>query len=254
MPNEIERLLDLACREPGYAPDFYRCVLASEIYALIPTVGHGMDEGKLRFVMWRGADGHDVIPYFTSEAAVTRAIKPGWQAIKLRGQKLLEATRGATVVLNPNESASCRLEPGEVSLLLETGAISNPEQDTVEGDRMRSFQAVATPPAATLQSLSVLFSRHPTVQRAYLGYCSPPDDPDARCYLIVVRMENRDTERLVRESAQVMDDVPPDLAMDLITCFDDSDNLLRLFAEFGPPFYDQAWGGRVVAPNSTRLT
>ncbi|MBL0041656.1 MAG: enhanced serine sensitivity protein SseB C-terminal domain-containing protein [Xanthomonadales bacterium] len=252
MPNELERLLDLACREPGYAPDFYRCVLASEIYALIPTVGHGMDEGKLRFVMWRGADGHDVIPYFTSEAAVTRAIKPGWQAIKLRGQKLFEATRGATVVLNPNESASCRLSPGEVALLLDTGAISSPERETSTGDRVRAFHAVATPPTATLQSLSILFSRHPSVHRAYLAYCFPPDDPDACCYLIVVRMDDRDTERLVRESAQVMQDVPPDLGMDLITCFDDASDLLRLFATFGPPFYDQGWGSRIVAPESAR--
>jgi hypothetical protein len=65
-------------------------------------------------------------------------------------------------------------------------------------------------------------------------------------------MDDRDTERLVRESAQVMQDVPPDLGMDLITCFDDASDLLRLFATFGPPFYDQGWGSRIVAPESAR--
>ena len=39
MPNELERLLDLANSEFAYGPDFYRCMLESEIYALVPEVG-----------------------------------------------------------------------------------------------------------------------------------------------------------------------------------------------------------------------
>ncbi len=53
--------------------NFYRCVLASEVYALVPTEGHGIEEDKLRFVMWRGADGHDAIPYFASRATLRSA-------------------------------------------------------------------------------------------------------------------------------------------------------------------------------------
>jgi hypothetical protein len=254
VPNELERLLDLACAEPGYAPEFYRCVLVSEVYALIPIVGHGMDEGKIRFVMWRGADGGDVVPYFTSLDMLQIALQPGWQGFKLNGRRLLEATRGATVVLNPNERASCRLSPAEVALLLDTGAVARPEPGTLTEDPVREFQAVATPPAATLHSLSVLFSRHASVQRAYLAYCFPPEEPEARRYMIVIRMDDSDTERLVRESAQVMQDVPPDLGMDMITCFDDAYDLLQLFAELAPPFYDKAWGERMIPPENTRLT
>lgn len=254
MANELERLLDLACHEPGYAPEFYRCVLASEVYALIPTEGHGMDEGKMRFVMWRGGDGLDVIPYFASRAALRRALKPGWQPVKLLGRSFLQATCGATVVLNPNETASCRLSPGEVALLLDTGAVSQPEPSVLSEERLRAFLPVDGSQSATIQSLAVLFSRHPSVQRAYVAYCFPPEQPESRCYLIVIRMDDHDTERLVRESAQVMQDVPADLSMDLITCFDDTNELLQLFSEFGPPFYDQAWGGRVMVPESTRPT
>lgn len=72
--------------------------------------------------------------------------------------------------------------------------------------------------------------------------------------MIVIRMEDRDTERLVRESAQVMQDVPPDHDMDVITYFDDAHDLLQLFAELAPPFYDKAWGGRMIPPASTRPT
>lgn len=254
MPNELERLLDLACGEPGYAPEFYRCVLGSAVYALVPIVGHGIDEGKIRFIMWRDADGVDVIPYFTSRDMLQRALKPGWQAIKLTGRTFLEGTRGATAVLNPNERASCRLTAAEVTLLLDTGAISRPEPDSLSENRGRAFHAVATPPIATLHSLSVLFSRHASVRRAYLAYCFPPEEPKARCYMIVIRMDDHDTERLVRESAQVMQDVPPDLDIDLITCFNEAHDLLRLAAELAPPFYDKAWGERMIPPENTRPT
>ena len=254
MPNELERLLDLACSEPGYAPEFYRCLLASEVYALIPTEGHGMGEGKLRFVMWRGADGIDVIPYFASRGALRRALQPGWQPITFSGRAFLKVTRGATVVLNPNEVATSRLTPVEVTLLLDTGAVSSPERGTPTGDLMSSLRVAATPPTATLQSLSVLFSRHRSVRRAYLALYFPPEMPETRCYLIVIRMDDRDTERLVRESAQVMLDVPPDLGTDLIVCFDDTHDLLQLVADLASPFYDQAWGERLVVPESTRST
>lgn len=96
MRNELERLLDLANNEPGYAPEFYRAVLASDVFALIPVEGHGMDEGKLRFVMWHGADGSDVIPYFSSMQALENALQPGWQGVKLTGRAFLGLTRGAT--------------------------------------------------------------------------------------------------------------------------------------------------------------
>lgn len=144
--NELQRLLDLANHEPGYAPEFYRGLLTSDVFALVPEVGHGLEEGKLRFVMWRGADGSEIIPYFSSIPLLENALQPGWQGVKLTGRYFLELTRGATVVLDPNEAAYCRLLPTEVTLLLETGAVSNPQRATPTGEPMRAFQAVDTPP------------------------------------------------------------------------------------------------------------
>jgi hypothetical protein len=252
--NALERLLDLATNEPGYAPEFYRGLLTSEVFALVPEVGHGLEEGKLRFVMWHGADGSTIIPYFSSVQSLEKALQPGWQGVKLTGRTFLQLTRGATVVLNPNEAAYCCLSPIEVTLLLETGAVANPERATQMGGSMRAFQVVETPPAATLLSLSVLFAQHASVRRAYLVYCYPPDQPEVRCYLIVIRMDDQGAEQLVRESAQVLLDVPPDLMTDLITCFDDSDEPLPSAAELAAPFYDKSWGGRMMPMENTRPT
>ncbi|MBK7145630.1 MAG: enhanced serine sensitivity protein SseB C-terminal domain-containing protein [Xanthomonadales bacterium] len=254
MRNELQRLLDLANHEPGYAPEFYRGLLTSDVFALVPEVGHGLEEGKLRFVMWRGADGSEIIPYFSSIPLLENALQPGWQGVKLTGRYFLELTRGATVVLDPNEAAYCRLLPTEVTLLLETGAVSNPQRATPTGEPMRAFQAVDTPPTATLLSLSVLFAQHASVHRAYLVYCSPADQPEARYYLIVIRMDGPEAEQLVRESAQVLLDMPPDLTTDLITCFDDAHAPLLRAAELANPFYDKSWGGRMMPMAHTRPT
>lgn len=252
MPNELERLLDLANREPAYGPDFYRCMLESDVYALVPEEGHNLAEGRLRFVMWRSGDGHDAIPYFTSRAALQRALQPGWQSIKLLGRFFLNATRGATVVLNPNEPASCRLSPQEVALLLNTGAVAQMYADVPSEDRTYRFERVENPAIATLQSLSLLFARHANVLCAYVASYYPPEQPKALSYLILIRVDDRETDRLVRECAQVMEDLPPDRAMDLTIAFEDSDVMLQGLEKLGPPFYDKAWGARLMTPENTR--
>ena len=152
------------------------------------------------------------------------------------------------MVLNPNEASSCRLSPSEVALLLDKGAVAQPHPDVLSEDEARAFLSVEVPPSARVQSLPVLFSRNRSVHRAYVAYCFPPDQPDAKCYMVVIRVEDRETQRLVLETAQVMLDVPPNLGMDVITCFDDARDLLQLFEKFGPPFYDRAWGERLMVP------
>jgi SseB protein C-terminal domain/SseB protein N-terminal domain len=252
-PNELERLLDLACSEPGYAPEFFRCLLRSEVFAFVPTVGNGLDEGKVRFVMWTYVHGGHVIPCFASLAAVRRGSQPGWQAVKIQGRRFLEQTRGATVALNPNEPTHCHLTPPEVAALLDTGAISNPEAFRPAVDSKLQIERVVHTPAATLHSLAVFFSTYPNVHRAYVVLSSVSGQSEAPAYLVVVRMDELDTERLIRESAQVMNDVPPGQYMDLATCFHDADQLLQAVASVTAPFYDRAWGGRMVAPESTCL-
>ncbi|GMV31007.1 MAG: hypothetical protein AMXMBFR59_31320 [Rhodanobacteraceae bacterium] len=49
-----------------------------------------------------------------------------------------------------------------------------------------------------------------------------------------------------------MQNVPPDLNMDVITCFDDDHELLRGRSDLIPLFYDRAWGSRPVARRKAR--
>jgi hypothetical protein len=253
MPKPLTTLLELATREPGFGPEFYRCLLESEIYALVPAEGNGPNEGRTRFVMWADATGMNVIPFFSSRAAVRRALTAGQAAFRSTGREFLELTRGANVALDPNEAATCRLSPEEVSALLTTGAVSWPQPAETGEPWVRVMRAVEHPPEATLQSLRVLLARHRGVHRAFLVYCWRPDEPESRCYLVGVRMDPDEGYRLVRESAQVIHDVPPDLAMDLMVFDQDEDPVLKGIQSRTGPFYERSWGERLIVPPSGRL-
>jgi len=255
VPNELEELLEMSCAEPAYGPRFYRCLLRSEIHALCLASDIRRSGGKVRFVMWTGADGVQVIPCFSSIKLVSRALNPTIAAYKIAGRQLLEATRGATIVLNPNEPSSCRLAPYEIAALLETGAVSRPEIETLKEDKSFMFDVAENPPVGLMHSLIVLYSQHPLVQRAHLVCFWPDSEPEKRAYLICIRLDDGagkgKAEKVVRESAAVMVDVPPEMSADILT-FTSDDETLQLVGQLAAPFYERAMGERLVASVSGR--
>ena len=250
MPNELERLLELACTERGYGPQCYRCLLESEVYAIRPAPGHRSEDGIVRFVMWTGEDGVQVIPYFSSRTLVRRALTPSTEAYKLTGRRLFEATRGATLVLNPNEPFHCRLAPHEITALLETGAVSDPISSEIKEEKTFTFDVAEHPPAALMHSLIVLYSQHPSVRKAHLVCFWPDDEPEKRAYLIGILLDASDGEAVARESAAVMLDVPPDMATDLLMFKTDEDGTLQVMEQLSAPFYERSLGARLIAPSS----
>ncbi len=254
MSNELQRLLELACTEPAYGPTFYRCLLESEVYALVPAPIHRPDD-RVRFIMWKGADGIQVLPYFASREQIGRVLTAGTEAFKIRGRLLLERTRGATLVLNPNEPYDCRLSAGEIDALLRTGAVSAPESYRVEQETTVAFDTPKCMPQALIHSLIVLYAQHPSVLRAYLVTFWPIDDPEKQTYLIGLRLsDDAFAEQIVRESSAVMQDVPPDLPTDVVTFSADDDSTLQGMAKVSAPFYECELGRKLVMPSSSRIT
>lgn len=251
MRNGLERLLDLACTEPAYGPEFYRCLLDSEVFGLIPKPKRGRVDGVVRFVTWTDLNSTSVIPCFSSRAIVRRAITPKLAAITVLGRSFLEATRGSTVVLNPNQTVSCRLSPSEVGALLETGAVSRPERVRLAVEQIVAFTRPHNPPVALIHSLVILYSRHANVESAYLVIMYPESSPEQRAYLVGVQLApGSNGEPVARESAAVMQDVPPDLSTDLMVFKDSQHPTLQAIARIAHPFYDRAVGSRIVKPTS----
>src|SRR5687767_12256018 len=101
--NELDRLLERVTLEPAFAPSFYRALMVEPVYALLPAGAVFTERGTIRFIMWKGTDGLDVIPFFSNPQILARVLTEGSQAVRLQGRQFLEACRGAIVVLNPNE-------------------------------------------------------------------------------------------------------------------------------------------------------
>jgi len=121
---ELEAWLERSRSDPAQEPAFFRRMLESTVYAHAPASD---DSGKLRLVQFRHPDGFDAIPFFTSMAKARFAASSAVRILELAGRELLSATRGATLMLNPNDGGAV-LYPEEIKTLLETGFLARVEK------------------------------------------------------------------------------------------------------------------------------
>lgn len=242
--NPLERLLERVTLEPAYGPEFYQTLLEGDVYALIPAGEHPTVEGKVRFVMWAREDGQQVIPFFASRPAVRRALNPNTHALRLTGRVFLESCRGAIVVLNPNERYFCRMMPGEVALLLDTGS-PNAAQNYVTSRDMQVELAVPDAPTELLTSLSLLFAQQPAVDRVYMVTLRP-DEQSAPVWLIAAFI---DTDMAANWVAQQMSallaDLPPRCSVDFARLTPGNPMATAIEATVAP-FYERSFGAKVV--------
>lgn len=249
--NALDQLLERVTHEPAYGPQFYERLLESDVYALILAGETPIPGGRVRFVMWMGEDGQNVIPFFSSRSAVRRALKAPWQAFRVNARVLLDSCRGAIVVLNPNERFFCRLTPPEVELLLDTGSPSAPERYSAPEDARIELTA---PPASPelLNSLSLLLSQHQGVERAFLVTLRSSIDLAAvPIWLVAAFMDSDETgARVAQHLSALLADMPPSNSFDLLRLRPGDPETVAI-TEAIVPFYERSFGSRVVMTTIT---
>lgn len=249
--NPLDRLLERVTLEPAYGPAFYHTLFESDVYALIRAGDAPTPQGRVRFVMWTGEDGQQVIPFFSNRAAVRRALNAQTQALRVNGRVFLESCRGAFVVLNPNERYFCRLTPSELALLLDTGSPNSPENYVTT----REMQVeVATPeaPAEMLTSLSLLFSQEPAVERAFLVTLHP-DEHTPPVWLVAAFIATDEAAQWVsKQMAAVLADRPPSNSVDLARLTPGSDMATAIETTL-TPFYERGFGRKVILDAQSAL-
>lgn len=243
--TELDRLLERVTLEPAYGPVFYQTLFDSDVYALIPAGEAPTPKGRVRFVMWTGQDGQQVIPFFSSRAAVRRALNANTQALRVNGRVFLEACRGGFVVLNPNERYFCRLTPSELALLLDTGSPNLPENYVTTRDMQVEIAMPSEAPAEMLTSLSLLFAQEPAVERAFLVTLHP-DEHARPVWLVAAYIATDEAAQWVsKQMAAVLADQPPCNSVDLARLTPGSDMATAIETTLAP-FYERAFGGKVV--------
>lgn len=248
--TELSRLLERMTLEPAFGPSFYRALMEEPVYALLPSGEIFTPQGTVRFIMWMREDGQRVIPFFSSELLIAQALTPETQGICLQGRNFLEACRGATVVLDPNQRYYFRLTAPELSLLLDTGS-PNQAQPYVPEQPLRIGFRTPPAPASFCASLVLLFSQLPEVEQAYFAELWSEDEVAA--FLVAVVVSSADEPgRVASQLSALLADQPPPFHLDLMELRADEETTADFEANMAP-FYDRALGSRVLMDTAGSL-
>jgi hypothetical protein len=121
---DLEAWLERVREHPAEEPAFFRALLDATVYVHAPASD---DSGKVRLVQFRHPDGFDAIPFFTSLAKAQVASSAAVKILGVSGRELLTGTRGAILMLNPNDGGVV-LYPEEIATLLDRGFLARVER------------------------------------------------------------------------------------------------------------------------------
>src|SRR5688572_4963260 len=121
---ELTRLMHHALADKTAEPAFFRALLEATVYAHAPRHDRS---GRLRFIQFTTPEGLTVLPFFSDPAQANAAAGSAARVVVATGRQLFALTRGATLMLNPNQ-VSCVLYPEEIASLLDHGEVAVMDQ------------------------------------------------------------------------------------------------------------------------------
>ena len=213
-PSELDSLMQRAIADLREEEPFFRALLDATVYAHAPLSD---DSGRLRLIQFvRPDNGQTVLPFFTDETKADLAAQGALRVVAMPGRTLLSITRGATLMLNPNDER-CVLYPEEVASLLRTGRVAACVGITVTAPtRMRAPSSV---PEGLEKLLTKVLRPLPFVEKACVVETFLDADPERVAFLIILEVEERHAERAVRAIATGFQVCPEDFggAIDVTT-------------------------------------
>lgn len=187
MSRKLDELMKLAGRDTQWEQEVFRELLKSVVFAHVPATDR-LSDGRVRFIQFhRPENGELVLPFFSDKHKALAATGTTVKIVSFTGRLLMELTRGATLMLNPNDM-SCVLYPEEVDAVLEGRPLGQTERFTVTEDSPCTVTGPTEDPPdwmrdafiATLRTLSY-------IARAYwVEVHGGPGAPSHKHYLVVV--------------------------------------------------------------------
>jgi len=214
-PNELERKLMHAAENPASRPDFYKALLAADIFVIGFTDAEGEGATTLKagaemsIVNWEKNDGTPIIPFFTSLEALQRVLKEESRFVALPARTFLEMTLGSSLVLNPSSPYGKEFVPSEIRALLETGMNHVGKSRVVQKEAKILLGQPARFPSAMVSALSALLAKHEAVSAAYLCLMHDPSSGDSPA-LVVGFKGDSDLTQAIKEAGSVAADTAPD--------------------------------------------
>lgn len=148
-------------------------------------------------------NGVTMVAFFTNERRAQRVTEGVARVVALNGRAFMEATRGATLALNPQETPTCVLYPEEVGALLDQGYMAECHTLSLDEKTMR-VDRLDKPPDGLLEIVVGVLRELPYVETAYLAARASDDDSEPASILRDVGCEPRFTERAARALGSVL--------------------------------------------------
>ena len=121
---DLEAALERARGDSDEELAFFKQLMDAMVYVHAPVSD---DAPTPRLVQFRHPDGFDAIPFFTSLGKAEVASSAAVKILGVPGRDLLEGSRGATLMLNPNDGGIV-LYPEEIATWLDTGFLARVEK------------------------------------------------------------------------------------------------------------------------------
>jgi hypothetical protein len=251
--TDLERALRLAATDPAARPDFYKHLLASTVFVL--SDGDGKTPGARTFkageevaiANWVKDDDTPIIPFFTSLAALQRAIAAETNYLAMPARSLFEITEGATLVLNPHSDHSKEFLPPEIAALLSGGVNTPLNRRVVQEATQVLLGQPNVQPTVMIAALQSFFATRSNVKAAYVCLMHEPSRDEKPHYLLGILAEG-DFESLSRETGSIASDTAPDIC-DIIQIKPGDTGPSAYFLSEVEPFYERqaapGWSARV---------
>lgn len=192
--NQLEELMLHAKVDYAAEAVFFRALLDATVYAHAPLSD---DHPRLRLIQFQHPDGFLVLPFFSSIEKANVAAQGSAKVLTFKGRDFFSITRGANLILNPNDEA-CLLFPEEVEALVTTGKVPRIETGSYapEGVKVGAPQA---PPPWLVPILCDVYPKVASVEVAYLVQIYWPDmSADVSMLLVVIGVASNESERAAR--------------------------------------------------------
>lgn len=249
--NDLERKLILAADEPASRPEFYKALMASDVFVIgfTDSDGEGVTTlstgAKLSIVNWEKKDGTPIIPFFTSLETLQRSLKEESKFVALPARNFFELTLGSFLVLNPASPYGKEFFPNEIHALLETGMTHAPQTRVVQKETKVLLGQPAQYPSEMVSTLKTLLAQHPVVKAAYLCLMHDPSYADKPS--LVVGFEGKtDLAEAMKEAGTVAaDTAPKGESVDFVVLKRGEQGISDYMFTSVKPFYERTWRTKI---------
>lgn len=200
-PTTLQYLMERAKADGSQDPEFFHALLEATVYVHVPRF---RQLHPWRFMQFRHPDtGIPMVPFFTDEKRARRAAQSVARVKTMTGRAFMEATRGATLILDPENTPCCILYPEEISALLDEGYMACVQQVKID-DAGTSFCDVPEIPPGLIELVVTVLRELPYVHVAYIAGLDWNDRSGPTTPLIALVCYPKFAERAARAVTTVL--------------------------------------------------